>query len=155
MEQEQNHKRVVEINGIKMEVDLRTARRVDHFAIGDPVKILITETHSSGPEVKPGVIVGFENFTRLPTIVVAYIKVGYGGGGLEFAFVNEGTKDRYEIVPSDNDSLMAVSRNQVLEHFDREILKRETEIKEFQEKRAIFLARFGAYFPETKASNPA
>ena len=33
-------KRLVEINGIKMEVDMRSARRVDTFKVGDNVKVL-------------------------------------------------------------------------------------------------------------------
>ena len=33
-------KTMVEIDGVKMEVDLRTARRIDTFAVGDNVKVL-------------------------------------------------------------------------------------------------------------------
>ena len=33
-------KRIVEIDGVKIEVDLRTAKRIDTFAVGDNVKVL-------------------------------------------------------------------------------------------------------------------
>ena len=33
-------KRIVEIGGVKIEVDLRTAKRVDSYRVGDPVKVL-------------------------------------------------------------------------------------------------------------------
>ena len=36
-------KRIVEIDGVKIEVDLRTAKRVDSYKVGDNVKILEKE----------------------------------------------------------------------------------------------------------------
>lgn len=33
-------RRIVEINGVKIEVDMRTAKRVDSFRVGDNVKVL-------------------------------------------------------------------------------------------------------------------
>ena len=36
-------KRIVEIDGVKIEVDLRTAKRIDTFAVGDNVKVLCKE----------------------------------------------------------------------------------------------------------------
>ena len=36
----EDNKRIIEINGIKMEVDLRNAKRIDTFKVGDPVKVL-------------------------------------------------------------------------------------------------------------------
>ena len=34
-------KRIIEVNGIKMEVDLRNAKRIDQFKVGDSVKVLV------------------------------------------------------------------------------------------------------------------
>jgi hypothetical protein len=39
-------KRVIEINGVKMEVDMRYAKRVDELRIGSRVKVLIKEYSS-------------------------------------------------------------------------------------------------------------
>ena len=36
----EDNKRIVEIDGVKIEVDLRKAKRVDSFQVGDNVKIL-------------------------------------------------------------------------------------------------------------------
>ena len=36
-------KRIVEIDGVKIEVDLRTAKRIDTFRVGDNVKVLCKE----------------------------------------------------------------------------------------------------------------
>ena len=40
-------KRIIDINGMKMEVDLRTAKRIDTFKVGDNVKVLATEYNLS------------------------------------------------------------------------------------------------------------
>jgi hypothetical protein len=146
------HTKVIEINGIKMEVDLRTARRIENFRVGDAVKILLTGSSYSSPEVHPGVIVNFEDFPTMPTIVVAYVKQGYGGG-LEFAYVNAKSADKYELVASTEDSQLAVSKSRTLEHLDREIEKHHAEIKELESKRKYFLERFGVYFG--KVTEPA
>lgn len=36
-----DQKRIIEVNGVKLEVDLRNARRVDEFRVGSPVKVLV------------------------------------------------------------------------------------------------------------------
>jgi hypothetical protein len=53
--------RVVEINGIKVEVDLRTAKRVDSYSVGTPVKLLKQE-YSDTYTTYTGVIIGFDEF---------------------------------------------------------------------------------------------
>jgi len=64
----ENEKRIIEINGIKMEVDLRTAKRIDTFKVGDPVKIL--DCTYSTPQIYAGVIVGFAEFNKHAAIEV-------------------------------------------------------------------------------------
>ena len=51
-----DEKTIVEINGIKMEVDLRHATRVEEFKIGSKVKVLKKqyENHNEGKEVSNG-----------------------------------------------------------------------------------------------------
>lgn len=150
MEQNSSERQIIEINGIKMEVNLRHAKRIDHFRVGDPVKVLVNETHSSEATICAGVIIGFENFSSLPTILVAYVAVGYMEGGLKIAHINEKSKNRYEIVPCDGDNLLAVSKHEVLSDFDREQVKAEQTLKEIEERRRFFLQRFGAYFTDAK-----
>ena len=70
---------IVEVNGIKLEVDLRTAKRIDQLTdqltIGSRVKCLVKQY--SDFKTVPGVVVGFEPFEKLPTIVVAYLDTDY------------------------------------------------------------------------------
>ena len=141
---------VIEINGVKMEVDMRHARRVDHFRIGDACKLLLTGSNYSNPEVVAGVIVDFESFKSLPTIVVAYVKSGYGSTGLDFAYVNEKSADKYELVASSSDSQLAVNKAEVLQVFEREEAKLQAQIDEVRSKRRYFMERFGAYFSSSE-----
>lgn len=118
-----DNKQIIEINGIKMEVDMRTAKRIDQFRVGDPVKLLINT--SSDAEVMAGVIVDFENFSTLPTIVVAYCSSSYWSAELKFAHINSKTKDKYEIVASSEDTLLALDKATVLNRIQTEIEKRK------------------------------
>lgn len=61
-----NQKTIVEINGIKLEVDLRTAKRVEEYKVGDMVKVLKKE-YGDSYKSYAGMIVGFDAFVALPT----------------------------------------------------------------------------------------
>ena len=67
--------KTIEINGVKLEVDLRTCRRIDTFKVGDNVKILKKQYNEY--RVYSGVIVDFVNFKERPAIVVAYFDHDY------------------------------------------------------------------------------
>ena len=71
-------KRIVEIDGVKIEADFRTAKRIDTFAVGDNVKVLCKE-YDGQYKVKPGIITDFANFKEKPTIVVAVFNEGSWG----------------------------------------------------------------------------
>lgn len=135
---------IVEINGVKMEVDLRHAKIVhENLRVGTKVKVL-TKNDYSGPSVYAGVIVGFEPFPSLPTIIVAYIDTSFTGG-LKFAYINSNSAEKWEIVPSLDDEL-PIAKNDVLAQFDRQIEQKEAELRDLKGKRDFFLRHFNAYF---------
>lgn len=135
---------IVEINGVKMEVDLRHAKIVhENLRVGTKVKVLAKNDYS-GPSVYAGVIVGFEPFPSLPTIIVAYIDTSYTGG-LKFAHINSKSADKWELVPSIDDEL-PLAKGDVLAQFDRQIEQKEGELRELQSKRDFFLRHFNTYF---------
>jgi hypothetical protein len=139
---------IVEINGVKMEVDLRKARVIhDNIKIGSRVKLLEKSAYG-GPEVFAGIVAAFEPFESLPTIIVAYIKNGYGETDfVNFAYINASTKskEKWEMVPSQDDD-MPIARENILTGFEREIQKREQEIHGLNARRDYFIRNFGAYF---------
>jgi hypothetical protein len=144
----ESNKRVVEIDGIKLEVDLRHARRVDTFKVGDRVKILKKEYSSTN--IYHGVIVGFENFASMPTIVVAYVESSYNSAEIKLAYINGTNNDdkKVELVP-DTDQSMAFSKADILAKFNRQIESKLEEIRDIYRKQRYFNAQFGKMFNET------
>jgi hypothetical protein len=138
-----NERTVIEINGVKMEIDLRHARRVDQLRVGDRVKVLKKEYNEY--KVYPGTIVGFEPFKELPTIVVAFVVVSYAQAELKFVYFNAQSKD-IEIVKAIDDDSMDLSREEVVSAFERDIRKLQAQIEEINEKRRYFEANFRAYW---------
>jgi hypothetical protein len=138
--------RIVEINGIKVEFDLRTAKRVDSFKVGDAVKILI-KSYGDSYESHYGMIVGFDEFKELPTIIVAYLKPSSWESPLNFAYINSKSQN-VEICPHDANDI-GVAKSDLLAAFDREATKKEQELHEIKRKRAYFERMFGQYFPNT------
>ena len=134
-------KRIVEIDGVKIEVDLRTAKRVDSYKVGDNVKIL--EKESSDYKVKPGIIVDFAEFNELPTIVIAVFEEGsyYSRPSIKFINYNAKTSEKIEMVPASEDEIK-VSRDSVVEMFEREISKKKNELLDLQNQLDYFMEKF-------------
>ena len=136
-----DEKRIVEIDGVKIEVDLRTAKRVDSYKVGDNVKIL--ERESSDYKVKPGIIVDFAEFNELPTIVIAVFEEGsyYSRPSIKFINYNAKTSEKIEMVPASEDEIK-VSRDSVVEMFEREISKKKNELLDLQNQLDYFMEKF-------------
>lgn len=130
---------IIEINGIKMEVDLRSAKKIETYKIGDNVKVLVKDYNSYASY--PGVIIGFDGFAQLPTITVCYLKTGYNAE-VKFVYVNSETKD-IEIVHMTEADRMEL--NLAPEQLDREILKKEAEIADLKAKKCYFLENFNRH----------
>jgi hypothetical protein len=135
-------KRIIEINGMKLEVDLSDCRVIDNYRVGDSIKVLKKEY--SNYESLPGVIVGFDNFEKLPTIIIAYLKIDYSEAKIKFVYFNSESKE-IEICPM-NDADMPFEKKRVIEMFDREIYKKEEELDGIKRQKEFFLAQFGKYF---------
>ena len=136
----------IEINGVKMDVDLRYAKRHDTMKVGSNVKLLVKDVYS-GPDVYPGVVVGFEPFQDLPTIIVCYLNVSFTEAKLEFAYINEKSHEKYDLVLSVDEEL-PIQKAGVLSRMDREIEKKREEIEDLNRKRTYFLNHFNKYFEQ-------
>lgn len=134
---------IIEVNGVKLEIDLRTAKRIDELKIGSRVKCLVKRY--SDWATYPGVIVGFEPFPSKPTIVVAYLETDYSGAGIKFQSFNSETKD-FEVVADLDNNALEINKTNVLTMFDREISKKELELEEVRQKKKFFLDNFGVFF---------
>ena len=136
--------RIIEVNGIKLEVDLRNAKRIDQFRVGDPVKVLVKSYSDYKSHV--GIIVGFDNFEKHPTIVIAYLSVEYSSASVNFVYYNTESKD-VEIAPVNNYDIPH-SKKSVLDMMDKEIYKKKEELRDLESKREYFINMFGKYFED-------
>ena len=141
-----SNKTIIEVNGVKLEVDLRTAKRIDQFKIGDRVKVLVKEYDNY--RCYHGMIVGFEPFVQLPTIVIAYLKTDYSSVSIVFVSFNSATKDIEIVMALDDDSL-AIDREGVVKQLDRAIAAKMAEAEELERKRDYFLQNFSKYWGST------
>lgn len=136
-------KRIVEINGIKVEVDLRTAKRIESFKVGDCVKILVKD-YSDNFKSHPGVIVGFDEFQNRPTIIVAYISSSYSSTELKFAYINKDSKD-FELAAL-QDFETKVSFNEIQKQFDKKIQDKKDDLKKAITEKEWFNSNYSKYF---------
>lgn len=138
----EDQKRIIEVNGIKMEVDLRTAKRIDEFKVGDNVKVL--KKDYSGYSSYIGTIIGFDNFKDKPTIIIAYLKNEYSSATIEFLHYNSATEDAE--ITSLNEWDLPLTKSTILDSFNKELLKKEEEVRELKHKQIMFEKLFGKYF---------
>lgn len=138
-------KTIIEVNGVKMEVDLRHAKRIDELRVGDRVKVLIKGY--SDYKVHAGTIIGFEPFQNLPTVIVAYLERDYSQVGIKFLYFNAQTKES-EIVKAIDDDQLDIDKTGVLQQFDRDIQKALDTVEDLKAKRKYFLDNFRTYWPE-------
>ena len=134
------NKRIIEINGIKLEVDLRTARRIDEFKVGDSVRVL--DKRNGKNEMRPGVITDFASFRELPTIIVAVYKAPdyWTKPSIEFIHFNSDTTD-VEIVGVSAEEII-VSHDTIVQKFDDEIAQKRSELNDLVIKRDTFVKYF-------------
>ncbi len=137
-------KQLIEINGVKMEVDLRYARRIENIVVGSRVKVL-HKTYGESYEVMHGVVIGFEPFTKLPTIIIACAKVSYNEAKVEFLYYNAKTEG-VEIVLAIDEDVAALDKNDFINQCNREIDKKKLEIDELEARKKFFLDKFNCYW---------
>jgi hypothetical protein len=135
-----NEKQIIEINGVKLEVDLRTARRIDEFKVGDTVKVL--DSRNNKNDMRTGVITDFANFKELPTIMVAVYKAGdyWSAPTIEFIPYNAETEG-IEIVGVSAEEVI-VSKETIVQKFDDEIAKKRDALNDLIIKKDTFIKYF-------------
>ena len=147
--------KIIEINGVKMEIDLRNAKVIEHYKVGDSLKIL-TKDYGDNYKSHIGVIIGFDDFEKTPTIVIAYLDINYSSAEIKFIYFNGKTKD-VEITTL-NKWDIPLKKSDILNKFDSEIAKKEQELDEISQKKNVFENLFGKYFelnPMSAGINPA
>ena len=140
------HVRVIEIGGVKVEVDMRSAKRIESYKVGDPVKVL-RKSYADSWNVCPGVIVGFCDFKKRPTIEVLVVASAYGTANIEIVAISAETQDT-EIAPF-GDYEIAFTKATIFEKLDAEIATHREQIRLIETRRAAFDRYFGKFMPDT------
>ena len=135
-------KRIIEIGGVKMEVDLRDARVIENYRVGDHIKVLKKEYSDYKSYI--GTIIGFDNFKDHPTIVIAFMKCDYSSAGIEFVYYNCETKDTE--IAALNDWDIPITKSDMLTKFNKDITAKEEEVNTLKNKKLMFEKLFGKYF---------
>ncbi len=151
METEDN-KRIVEIQGVKLEVDLTTAKVIENYKVGDNVRLLV-KSYGDEYKVYPGVIIGFDDFQNLPTITVCYLEMNYTSADVKFAYINEKSKNEVELAPAYDVDDLRFKKSEVMAKLNDEITKKLEEIKDVERKRDYFTSHFDKYFIKEAAES--
>lgn len=152
--QDSTETRLVEINGQKFALEYRTAVRVDTLRVGDRVRVLVKEGYSAKSAVKSGVIVGFEPFAALPSIVVAYLSADLTSAEVKFVTFNSETKD-VEIVKAVEGEESEFDREHAIKMLDRDILKATDALTVARQRRQYFLDHFRCYWSQVEKADTA
>lgn len=154
--EKKKEKRIVEINGVKLELDYRTAqmKEISSYKVGDVVKLLKKEYNDSY-KVYTGIIVGFEPFKNLPTIIIAYLSSSFSSAEIKFEYINAQTEEGNELSPAGNDKALLLDKEKIVKRMDRDIAKKREEIDELEWHKQYFLENFGAAFESKGAEKTA
>lgn len=138
--------KIIEINGVKFEVDARTAtmKQIANVKLGARVKVMVP-SYGDQVTVHHGVVVGFEPFQNNPVIIVAYLTDAYSSAP-EIKFLYFTAKSKESIVISDEDDRQAIARDQVVEAIDKKIAKLQAEITDLEDRKTYFLKNFKTYW---------
>lgn len=147
--------KIIEINGVKFEVDARTAtlRQLDHIKIGARVKVLIPG-YQDAVDIHHGAVVGFEPFQDKPTIIIAYLKTPYSSPA-EIKFLYFTDKSKEKIIVSDENDRESLEASNIVALMDKEIAKKRNEIQDLEDRKAYFLQNFKAYWNTLVMTTPA
>lgn len=145
---QQENLKIVEINGVKLQVDLRHAKVIEEYKVGDHIKVLV-EDYGDKYVSYVGTIIAFDNFEKNPTMVIAYLKTEYGSSKIEFLYYNSKIKNAE--ITALNDWDIPFTKSEILDQFHREQEKKRQELKELEQKERVFNQLFGKYFEKQSA----
>lgn len=130
------------IGAVTIAADRNRAVRAEVMKVGDTVRVLEKPSYGD-PKVHTGVIVGFEPFKDLPTIIVAYVETNWSAAEMKMLYFND-KNDKFELLAAPDNVNIDVERGRVLDWFASEEQKKLREIDELNTKRQYFERYFGS-----------
>lgn len=128
----------MEINGIKLEADLREAKRIDSVTIGDNVEVYIDDCGLC--DVRHGIITDVSLYGENVILVIATLV--YDQNNLpQIDFIRISNGDGCKIMKVDGEEL-CMTKSGLLEIFELEIQKRKDEALELEKRLCFFKENF-------------
>jgi hypothetical protein len=134
------------VGAVTVAASREAAIRAEVLKIGDPVRVLVKASYGD-PKVHTGVIVGFEPFKELPTVIVAYVETDWSKSELKILAYSDKTTD-VELIAAPPNVNIDIERSRVLDYFNSEERKKLAELDELKAKRAYFDRYFGKFFAQ-------
>jgi len=147
------NKRIVEIDGIKIEVDLRNAKVVETYHVGDPVMVLHKAEQYKEAVINAGVIVSFNEFNGTPAIQIMELTMNNYSDDVGFKIVSivsgETTKKDggISIAPYSRYEGL-ISKTSVVTKLNRKIAQKEMELEELDIQKEYFIKEFSKSFAQ-------
>lgn len=140
------NKRIIEIDGVKLEVDLRTAKVVDQYKIGDSVKLL--KKNYSSYDIYPAVIIGFVDFKSKPCIELLYMRPNGELNFYVFHGTEEGQAPEAEIAPFNKYECL-FQKEDILNKLDKKVNEAEESLRDAKQKKKAFIDNFAKVFEKS------
>lgn len=136
--------RIIEVNGVKVEVDLRNATVIENYKVGDSVKVLQKE-YSNSYKVNTAVVTDIfhrtlKDGTEEGAIQLLVVEEGYQDVDLKFIVYGEKTEDFS--IGHFNKYEKRIPTEQLVSKFDKMIEKKQDEIRVLEGKKAAYLEYF-------------
>ena len=148
------HTQQIELKGQSFEVMTQAVVR-NTIKVGDRLRILKKSAYSDAV-VCDGIVIGFEPFKTLPSIVIAYIEDMYTTTDVKFLIWNDSTKD-VEIAVA-TDGLFEKNLSHYASKIEAKIEKLYHEARELRQKLDYMKSKFGVtsaeILPEVQPEEP-
>jgi hypothetical protein len=134
----------VDIKGVKFEVDTnKFVKNNNNYKIGDCIKVLIKKYGAEWRSYH-GMIIGFDAFENLPTILIAYLDTEFGNADITLLCFNNASEG-IEITAANNIQLQ-LTKESAVQKFYNQIRDLKQQIEETEAKLQIFLTTFSEKF---------
>lgn len=135
----------VEVQGMKFMVDMDTAKRIDSYKVGDPVKVLVKK-YSDEYVAYYGMVIGFDNFENLPTIVIAYFESSNFSADAELKMIHLNDQSKGAEICHATDAEITLNPQAVVDKMNRGIAEARFKIMELENRKKFFLTNFSQVF---------
>jgi uncharacterized protein YqkB len=141
-----SEKKIIEVNGVKLEIDMRYAKSIETYHVGDSVKIFEKQSYGNKMNVYPGIIIGFaEGNNGNAGIEILYIKNEYSTPEIKSAIICNGVDNEFSLAHlSEYDDIF--KKDEIVKSFNRKIEELELNLASMINKKALFIEQFSKSF---------